>query len=139
MDSRHMLPLMLPTDPRLLAVLPRISKKLGYVRSVATPTTEASSQVGERHNRQWKSRYRRFRAVDVNTLNQLDGAGSVSRWTKPVIDQEDEKEDPGDAEDSVATDDTPRVNTDITPLTKKPSTRRGRQSQGVGEGESTPV
>jgi len=108
----------------------------------------------------WRCRNRKIRQVGVGALQRIDGFVSAARWGRPVDpcfaeddDDEGENERGGEREgmektlhQSYSADDlhrvvdeeTARISTQLTPLTRKPSAhagRRGRQSIG----ETTPV
>lgn len=108
----------------------------------------------------WRCRNRKIREVGVGALQRIDGVVSAARWGRPVdprfTDDDDEGEEVGnegqgsrektlhpsysadDLHRVVEEEETMRINTQLTPLTRKPSAhggRRGRQSVG----EVTPV
>ncbi|KAK7064296.1 DIL domain-containing protein [Favolaschia claudopus] len=145
LDSRHMLPLVFPSDPRLLSALPG---KLLFPEDkpprtprtpIPPPDSRSSSRASEGHRgaMPWRSRDRALRQMSAGTLKWVDGVRSASRWgrmTNPDTDVDEEELANGEEEDGGLT-----VVTHITPLTRKPSGRsKGRPSQG-GEGELTPV
>ncbi|KAF7320071.1 hypothetical protein MKEN_00791400 [Mycena kentingensis (nom. inval.)] len=140
LDSRHMLPLVFPSDPRMLSALPVLLEEPPNNPRL-TPDSRSSSRASEGHGlMQWRSRDRTLREVNAGTLKWVDGARSAARWGRlpnpePEADAEEEEAREGVADgDPLAL----RVDTHITPLTMKPSGRKGRQSQG-GEAETTPV
>ena len=161
LDSRYMLPLLLPSDPRMLSASPkppaprddagrgagRLSN--GHARSESRASRRSSGSLP------WQMRTRRLREVGADTLQWVDGAVASARWTRPVaveIDEEDEEdstdedgdelrslayqypEDAASAQDEdgdgdlTITTETRRV----TPLTAKPSLRRGRTNTSAG-------
>ncbi|RDB29224.1 Dilute domain-containing protein C25B8.08 [Hypsizygus marmoreus] len=140
LDSRYMLPLLFPSDPRMLAALPT-KFSLSDVES-QEKGRNAMNISGGRGSRgtTWRSRNRRLREVGAGTLQWVDGIRSAARWTRPIeLEEDDEEQQPpsyasddpnGDEETEL------RVNTHATPLTRKPSGRsRGRHSLG----DTTPV
>ncbi|PPQ92673.1 hypothetical protein CVT25_013980 [Psilocybe cyanescens] len=147
LDSRHMLPLLFPSDPRLLAALPGKKtmleeNKRESVQSLSlNSNSEHSQSLTDATPLPWISRNRKVREVSIGTLQWVDGVRSAARWGRPVAhDYEPEEqdvsppsflpEDPGDDESSTG------ANTHATPLTRKPSGRtKGRQSMG----ETTPI
>lgn len=171
---------MFPSDPRLLAVLPR---KLGQM-ATSNGNESVKSSSGEDHSSRksmdsyrssnlsnqsyddvngimsWRCRNRKIRQVGVGALQRIDGVVSAARWGRPVDprfaeDDDDEGENEGGDEREgmektlhpsysaddlhrVVDEETVRISTQLTPLTRKPSAhagRRGRQSIG----ETTPV
>ncbi|KAA1468705.1 hypothetical protein DENSPDRAFT_485477 [Dentipellis sp. KUC8613] len=149
LDSRYMLPLLLPSDPRMLSAAPkrpsmgedekRHSGQLsanGDVRSASRASRRSHGTIP------WRTKTKRLRDVGLETLQWVDGIGSASRWTRPVEpDENDEDEDiehpPGYSSEDPHTDDGDlTITTEIrrvTPLTQKPSLRSKR---GTGQ---TPV
>ena len=143
LDSRYMLPLLLPSDPRLLAAqtnkLPFLEDKKG---SLPESRSASRASTSSRGSMSWAKRHRKVRELPVGSLQFVDGAVSASRWTRappPVEDvEEDEDSDNEDAQSSVSADQTLRIDTHITPLTRKPSARKGRVS-AVAEEPGTPT
>ncbi|KIY50555.1 hypothetical protein FISHEDRAFT_57371 [Fistulina hepatica ATCC 64428] len=140
-DSRYMLPLLFPSDPRMLAVHPGklpFEEQSNNKRTLVSETESRSvSRASVRNHKGamvWRTQHRKIRSVDVSSLQWVDGLGSAARWTRLV------PEEDGDSDDGVATNDEDqmlRLNTHLTPLTRKPSGRaKGRYSQG---GDTTPV
>lgn len=97
LDSRYMLPLLLPSDPRMLGALPtkppglcedknhRISVD-GHSRS----TSRAS--FGNRGAMGWRFS-RLLRDIGPMTLQWVDGSVAAARWTRPVEPEPEEEED----------------------------------------------
>ncbi|KAJ7783698.1 DIL domain-containing protein [Mycena maculata] len=139
LDSRHMLPLAFPSDPRMLSALPG---KLIFPddKPPVTPMSRSSSRAseGNRGAMPWRSRNRTLREVGVGTLQWVDGVRSAARWGRlanPEPDDDEFPEEPNGGDASELT-----VDTHITPLTRKPSVRsKGRPSQGAEAEEITPV
>lgn len=143
MDSRHMLPLILPSDPRLLGAvpaktaIPQTQTRLRSDSLVAETAIRSSSRASHRASEAlgWRLRTRKLREVEIRTLQWIDGAPSTARWYRPVeFDEGDEKGPPpahvsGDGES--LTEDA-KISLHLTPLTNsRPSRSRGRQSSGV--------
>lgn len=129
LDSRYMLPLLFPSDPRMLAALPgkllipEDDKRL-------SPTIPDTRSTNSRVSMDWRARNRKLREVGVATLKWIDGTTSVSRWSRPLPDEEEDEGVQG-------TEDL-HVDTNITPLTRKPSGRsKGKPS--IGEDQTTPI
>lgn len=144
LDSRYMLPLLFPTNPRLLAALP--GKKLLLddskrfsLQSLSSNSDKSTSRGSDTPTSlAWKLRNRKVREVGIGTLQWVDGIRSASRWGRPVAhDYEPEGEgDHLDDQKQDATESAIHVNIHITPLTRKPSGRsKGRPSMG----ETTPI
>jgi hypothetical protein len=159
LDSRYMLPLVFPSDPRLLAALPTLvlpSQEDGCRRSHGGHTDSKSrstsrASCSSRGAMPWKSRTRRVRELGAGALKWVDGAASASRWGRPPVldeieaDEDDEDERPVDEGDdsdrSLDGSDEARDRVDdtvkTTPFTRKPSTRnKARASYG---GDVTPI
>jgi hypothetical protein len=141
LDSRHMLPLSFPSDPRMLSALPGrlIFPDDRHSNAHSTPDSRSSSRAseGSRGAMPWRSRDRTLRQVGIGTLQWVDGVRSAARWGRLTNPDEDELRSftPDNAEVQELT-----VETHITPLTRKPSGRsKGRPSQGGEAEEITPV
>lgn len=141
MDSRHMLPLILPSDPRLLGAVPaKAAIPQARLRSdplVAENAVRSSSRASNRASEAlgWRLRTRKLREVEIRTLQWVDGAPSAARWYRAVeFDEEDEKGAPpayipGDGEPLV---EDVTMSLRLTPLTNSRLSRsRGRQSSGA--------
>ena len=152
LDSRYMLPLLLPSDPRMLGALPKKPASLSdeknnriSVDGASRSTSRAS--FGNRGAMSWKFS-KQLRDIGPTTLQWVDGSVSAARWTRPVEPEPDEEDDrppppyssDGRQEDEEDDDGqgTLRINTGVhlTALTRAPSGRsRGRASMAGG----TPV
>ncbi|KAJ7596949.1 DIL domain-containing protein [Mycena floridula] len=134
LDSRYMLPLLLPTDPRMLAVFPgKLVVPDDEPRPIPSPAPSDSRSASRASARShssmnWRSRNRKLREVGVATLKWIDGT-PVTRWTRPLHDDDDDDGDPS-SEDSKL-----EVETHIAPLTRRPV--KGRPS--LGDDQTTPV
>ncbi|KDR84897.1 hypothetical protein GALMADRAFT_233353 [Galerina marginata CBS 339.88] len=147
LDSRYMLPLLFPSDPRLLSALPRKKQILEDTKRVSSQGFASNLGQSSGHGSRgatplpWVSKNRKLRQVGIGTLQWVDGVRSAARWGRPVApDYEPEDEDLSPASyppDELEGGELPmRVNTHVTPLTRKPSGRaKGRTSMG----ETTPV
>lgn len=140
LDSRYMLPLLFPSDPRMLAAVPidRVSgndkpdkrSSAGLILNARS----AASSIGNRTILQWRSRNRKIREVGVETLQWVDGNRSAAHWAEsfelPQDDQDDQDDSPSCTSDDLNMD-TGIFQNHNTPLTRKPSARsKGRQSLG---------
>ena len=91
LDSRHMLPLLLPSDPRMLSAAPKrpsLWKNVGSGPSqqIGTGDYGRSASRTSRRNADsipWYISSRRLRRVGLETLRWVDGIDSVSRWSRP--------------------------------------------------------
>ncbi|KAJ7932480.1 DIL domain-containing protein [Mycena leptocephala] len=139
LDSRHMLPLAFPSDPRMLSALPgKLILPDDKPPHTPLPTSNSRSSsrasAGSRGAMPWRSRDRTLRQVGVGTLQWVDGVRSAARWTRLTNPDDDEMQN-AELEEGALT-----VETHITPLTRKPSGRsKGRPSQGAEAEEITPV
>ncbi|KAI0053337.1 hypothetical protein FA95DRAFT_1579463 [Auriscalpium vulgare] len=146
LDSRHMLPLLLPSDPRMLSASPK-RPPIWHDDKHNSGSMSADFRSASRSSRRssgsipWQSATKRLREVGLETLQWVDGIGSAARWTRPVEPEgpEDEDDEPvtyvpddsGEREGLVIETNVRRV----TPLTQKPPLRnKGR----VGS-DMTPV
>ncbi|KAI0320337.1 DIL domain-containing protein, partial [Amylostereum chailletii] len=88
LDSRHMLPLLLPSDPRMLSAVPKkppLWKDSRPGNEQAGSDGRSASRMSRRSadNIPWQTSTRRLRDVGLETLQWVDGIGSVSRWSRP--------------------------------------------------------
>ncbi|KAG1862195.1 DIL domain-containing protein [Suillus subluteus] len=133
LDSRHMLPLFLPSDPRVLSATPEKRVVSGYceragARTAAHARNASQASTLDGGAMKWRCRSRRVRNVDFETLQWVDRFR-----TKPQTFQLPRPTRPRPLSDAI---DDLRINTDVphtvlhgTPLTKRPSARsRGRLS-----------
>ncbi|TBU34643.1 DIL domain-containing protein [Dichomitus squalens] len=148
LDSRYMLPLLLPSDPRMLGALPKkpasLSEEKTHRISVDGSSRSTSrASFGNRGAMDWKFS-KKLRDIGPTTLLWVDGSVSAARWTRPVEPEPDEEEErpppyssdehQGDGEDDDGQG-TLRINTAVhlTALTRAPSGRsRGRTSMAGG-------
>lgn len=137
LDSRHMLSLYLPSDPRLLGAFPG---KRPFVDDDLLPNGRSASRASQRGAMAWSLQSSKLREVGLRTLQSIDGAVSTVRWYRPP-DPEPEEEDeeappppPYAPDDPNADPEELRVATHLTPLTRTRSTRRGKSST-----DATPV
>ena len=142
LDSRYMLPLLLPSDPRMLGVSPTKStasdakekRQSGQVSIEGRSASRASA--GNRGAMAWRTRNRRIRELGLEALQYVDGVRSASRWVRVA---ENYNDSDGDIRQEVWSDgDQEEYGSDtivdrITPLTRKRSGRsKGRPSMGEG-------
>jgi hypothetical protein len=143
LDSRHMLPLFFPSDPKMLAALPATPPKsveeTKYNSKSPGSVGALPASVGSRGPLGWTMGGKRVRDVGVGLLAWVDGAAYTSRWTRPVeVEPDDERihDSPGLDEDLTLNPNTPAPLGKITPLTRRKSSRRGRSSVlSAGDGD----
>lgn len=152
LDSRHMLPLLLPSDPRLLAAmpgpLPSADDDKPPHSAALVPESRSTSRASSRSRGalSWRSKDRKIRQLDLTTLQRIDGTASVIRWTRRPVEEEEEDEDEEEEqqeqeqtrshsshEGSEEHEEPVRLATQFTPLARKASTRKGRASHGGGD------
>ncbi|TFK92779.1 hypothetical protein K466DRAFT_539135 [Polyporus arcularius HHB13444] len=145
LDSRYMLPLLLPSDPRMLGALPTKPASLDdEKRSSVRLSVDGSSRSTSRASYRGAMSYRfskQLRDIGPTTLQYVDGSGAAARWTRPAPvepDEEDDKPPPpypddDDEMEGERDEDGLRIDTAVhlTALTRAPSGRsRGRMSTG---------
>ena len=144
LDSRYMLPLFFPSDPRMLAALPgKLPVAAGEFKPNAKnsgPIEAAPASVGSRGPLDWTLDGKKVRDVGVGILAWVDGVAYTSKWTKPAEIEPDEEmqkihDSPNPDEDLTWNPNTPAPLESITPLTRRKSSRRGRSSVPTGGGE----
>ncbi|THV07697.1 hypothetical protein K435DRAFT_825490 [Dendrothele bispora CBS 962.96] len=139
LDSRYMLPLVFPSNPRMLGASPGNSMRDDDDRrSNASDSRSASrSSVGAMS---WRAKNRKLRSLGSSALKWVDGAASASRWGRPVVDEDEAGDQAGEEKEARNLEEPVgelRVDTNLTPLTRKRSTKgKGRPSHA---GETTPV
>jgi hypothetical protein len=144
LDSRYMLPLLFPSDPRMLAAvsIDRVSgdEKLDKRRSarIMPNARSTDSNIGNRTMLQWRLRNRKVREVGVEALQWVDSNRSAPHWAESFelpLEDEDDQDRPPPSYASDDPNDTARSGNSqshSTPLTRKPSARsKGRQSLGT--------
>jgi len=147
LDSRYMLPLSLPSDPRLLSALPGKRSSIldhspGDQPDVGARSSSRTS-VRSRSAMAWRLRNRKLREVSVDLLQWVDGVRSAARWRTPVdLDDKEDSEDENEGRRSSFPSDDLHLYTDEVklgsssiPLTRKPSAHK-RPSIG---GETIPT
>ncbi|KAI0673406.1 DIL domain-containing protein [Trametes maxima] len=141
LDSRYMLPLLLPSDPRMLGALPTKpptlddEKRTGIRISFdGSSRSESRASFGNRGAMGWRLS-KHLRDIGPSTLQYVDGSRAAARWTRPVEieDEEGDKPPPPYASDD-PNDESGELKLDtevvhLTALTRAPSGRsRGRAS-----------
>ncbi|EMD41976.1 hypothetical protein CERSUDRAFT_102361 [Gelatoporia subvermispora B] len=142
LESRHMLPLFLPSDPRMLGALPVRRQEGDYekrhsIRSSVDlePGRSASrTSFGSRGALAWCFNASKLRSVGPSALQWVDGSRAAHRYSRAI------EVDDNDCEKSVSISlDEPESGlgalsdiSNLTPLTRRPSAR------GRGRGETLP-
>ncbi|KAI0778452.1 DIL domain-containing protein [Trametes elegans] len=145
LDSRYMLPLLLPSDPRMLGALPTKPPSLDEEKRASvrlsvdgSSRSESRASFGNRGAMGWRFS-KQLRDIGPTTLQYVDGSRAAARWTRPVELEEEEVEKPpppysSDDLNEDADADTGELKLDtevvhLTALTRAPSGRsRGRAS-----------
>lgn len=145
MDSRYMLPLFLPSDPRVLSAAPVKRHIIDFTRRTSNhqPEPRIPCRTGSMG---WKCRSHRIREVSVDTLRWLDSF-KPSRWARPTYIESSSPGYGGDYPPLSPIGDTedPQSNTNVvqpsphsTPLTRKPSSRSKNRTSLIGD-QFTPL
>jgi hypothetical protein len=148
LDSRYMLPLLLPSDPVMLSAAPKMPA-FWRNEDVANGVSDSPcvSRAGKRSagSLPWRISTKRLRDASLGILRWVDGAGSHARWARGAdVEGREEYESDGevppspspylvgsgdDREHDVAA---PSGVRRVTPLTRRPSLRsKGRASTPV--------
>jgi hypothetical protein len=145
LDSRHMLPLFFPSDPRMLAAIPgkspRNAGEGNPIGKGAGSSENTPASVGSRGPLDWTAGEKKVRDVGVGLIAWVDGVAYTSRWTRPAGAEPDDElerihDSPGPEEDLTLNPNTPAPLESITPWTRRKSSRRGRSSVlSAGEDE----
>ena len=143
LDSRHMLPLLFPSDPRLLAALPgeiMHPEDRTSLRSPKSDSDKSSSHTNAPEPFSWRSRNRNVRKIGIEILQWVDGVRSASRWGKSLVHDfevgNEESHSTYPTEEPEDDEPTIRINAHIAPLTRKPS---GRAKGRLSMSEITPI
>jgi hypothetical protein len=136
LDSRFMLPLLLPSDPKLLAATPSRSVEMDPPAIKSPPSAviddfEVSSGSDREHGVfSYRCRTKKLRDVGVDTLQWVDGYRAAARFLRPVHLEEDEIERPETPRhpDDVSRDDHDNMEDGLSPLTRIPSMRRTKST-----------
>ncbi|KAJ3549652.1 hypothetical protein NM688_g5158 [Phlebia brevispora] len=149
LDSRHMLSVYLPSDPRLLGAVPGkrpfVDEDPQHLDAKANGRSVSRASQGTRGAMMWRLQSSKLREVGIRTLQSIDGARSTARWYRPLepepeADDDDDEDDdqpppPYTADDPRVPGEQPKITTHLTPLTKSRSSR----SRGRGSTDVTPV
>ncbi|KAI0274770.1 DIL domain-containing protein [Gloeopeniophorella convolvens] len=141
LDSRHMLPLLLPSDPVMLSAMPKMPpfwKDEGTTNEHLDERSASRSSKRSAGSIPWQIMAKRLRDTSLDILQWVDGVGSHARWVRPDDADAREEEEAG-ARAALGLDEDQR--SDFTaevemrraaPLTQRPSFRaKGRASTPV--------
>ncbi|KAF7965893.1 hypothetical protein HWV62_40993 [Athelia sp. TMB] len=126
LDSRHMLPLLLPSDPRLLAASPGKTieaEKHQSAQLTVDGRSVSRASAGHRGSMEWRSRARKLREIGPEALQFVDGVRSAARWGRPM-----EADDDNGSE----------LDHDNPPATSHSEDGHGAQGNDGGESHITP-
>jgi len=144
LDSRYMLPLFLPSDPRVLSAAPVKRHIIDLTKRASNHQLEPriQSRISTVRSMGWKCRSYRIREVSVDTLRWLDSF-QPSRWARPMY---LESSSPGNVGDSpslsapISDTEGLQINAGVVqpsphsaPLTRKPSTRSKNRTSLLGD------
>ena len=139
LDSRYMLPLLLPSDPVFLSATPKMPTSWQNEKA-ANGIPDGQTTKRGFGSIPWRITTKRLRETSLDILQWVDGVGSHARWTRPVHmegreDEYDSEMFPsqpigsGDEQESEIAIEIPPT----TPLTQRPSIRmKGRASSMDG-------
>ncbi len=138
-NSRYMIPLLFPSNPRMLAARPgKTSLPEEETQSPHFADSRRSSRATIDRPLSWQLNCRKLREVGLKSLQRLDGARRTAEWGNTSGYEEDcepydlQSRQPDDSQKEMDLS----VDTNFTPLTRKSSTKgRGRLSIG----ETTPI
>ena len=134
LDSRYMLPLFLPSDPRMLSAASTKRHVIDFTRRTSSqhkPRTDVVGSMG------WNSRSHRVREVSIDTLRWLDSF-KPSRWARPIHMESSSPPSPVSDKDFRINTTAVQSSLHLTPLTRKPSTRSKNRTSLLGD-QFTPL
>ena len=137
LDSRFMIPLLFPSNPRLLAALP--GKRFRGDKRISTQSFSSNlDKVSIRSTTDlpspWRCRNRKVREVGVRTLRWIDGANSAARWERPLAHDYEHEDGIGKGTDLVN-----GRHHNAVPLTQRPSALRAKARLSIGPGDITQI
>ncbi|KAI0307888.1 DIL domain-containing protein [Multifurca ochricompacta] len=141
LDSRYMLPLLLPSNPVMLSAMPKMPafRHENITNGILDGRSASRASKRSAGGIPWRIKAKRLRDTSLDILQWVDGAGSHARWACQV-DMEGREEDAYDDETLLLC---PAVSGDeqennigsasgvrrVTPLTQRPSLRtKGRRA-----------
>lgn len=136
LESRYMLPLLLPSDPRMLAAVPSRSSEQRILKDEIRSASKV--QFTSTGVLDWVTKGKKIRSVRVGILDWLDGSVGVGRWTRRMeADTQDENDSVRiqGSESSPSNDDETEREPNHVPLTRMTrvasrTSRHGRTSTG---------
>jgi len=143
LDSRHMLPLLFPSDPRMLAARPGKGLIIGDHKRVSIQSSSSHSSRASMSGAplSYRTRGRKIREVRLETLQVVDGVRAAARYTRPIaleeLEAEHEEESKGDDAEVEGAPMTLNVDVGVTHFTNRPSIRRASRHSGFGD--TTPI
>lgn len=151
LDSRQMLPLLLPSNPRYLAAIPGRPSTTEEEKRRSLPTDDirrsaSRASFGSSGSLPWRMNSKKLRDVGAGTLRWVDGHKSAARWFRPRFEDERDDEDESappppytSSEAQEGEENNAELTTHLTLLTRKSSLRsRGRASMG-GDDINSPI
>ncbi|KAM6498026.1 DIL domain containing protein [Amanita muscaria] len=131
-NSRYMLPLQFPSNPRMLAARPGKASIPGEEEQLSGPSDSRSPSRSSDQAFSWRLNCRKLCEVELRSLQRLDGVRRTAQWGRSFGYEEDgeqqERVPESNSDDEVADS---GVNTRFTPLARKPSVKvRGKHNDG---------
>ncbi|KDQ63484.1 hypothetical protein JAAARDRAFT_119045 [Jaapia argillacea MUCL 33604] len=143
LDSRFMLPLLFPSDPRMLGaapVLPPNEKRRSDQLEALDVTRSASrASMNRRGAVSYQLKSKQLRDVSVDTLRWVDGVRSAARWVQLSEPEEEDREPSPDIDPMDTYENEDDTTPHITPFTRKPSARSRGSIRASWGGETTPI
>jgi len=135
-NSRYMIPLLFPSNPRMLAARPgKTSLPEEETQSPHFADSRSLNRASIDRSLSWQLNCRKLREVGLKSLQRLDGARRTAAWGNTSGYEEDGEPHDLQSRQPDGSGDL-SVDTNFTPLTRKSSTKgRGRLSIG----ETTPI
>lgn len=147
LDSRHMLPLSLPSDPRQLSATPDKTYVTEYAKRLISSRLDARSagHVSTHGPMGWKCRSHKVRNVSIQTLRWIDRLKPSSSWGRSTGLHhthygDDESPSPISETEGLFVDtNVPHTTSQSTPLTRKPSARSRGHRLSLGGDQLSPL
>lgn len=150
LDSRYMLPLLLPSDPVMLSATPKLPalwRDEDDAKGISDSRCASRASKRSAGSLPWRISTKRLRDTGLGILRWVDGAGSHARWARSAdVEGREEYEYDGEVPPSPSPSPCPVGSEDdrengvaapsgvrrVTPLTRRPSLRsKGRASSPV--------
>ncbi|KAI5983920.1 hypothetical protein EDD15DRAFT_2533523 [Pisolithus albus] len=147
LDSRHMLPLSLRSDPRQLSATPDKTHVAEYAKRLIGSRLDArsSGHVSTHGAMGWKCRSHKVRSVSIQTLRWIDRLKPSSSWGRSTglhhtHYSDDESPSPISETEGLYIDtNVPHTTSQSTPLTRKPSSRSRGHRLSMGGDQLSPL